>query len=82
MNIMIKKKLMISNNIYFSYISIICYLIILYSNCIQYKLRLIQILINLNIFLINISKINIIISNQNQYIKLTNILFNNIIYIL
>ena len=38
-------------------------------------------IINLNIFLINISKININISNQNQYIKLTNILFNNIIYI-
>ncbi len=41
-----------------------------------------NIIINLNIFLINISKINIIISNQNQYIKLTNILFINIIYIL
>ena len=41
-----------------------------------------NIIINLNIFLINISKININISNQNQYINLTNILFNNIIYIL
>ena len=41
-----------------------------------------NIIINLNIFLINISKINIIISNQNQYINLINILSNNIIYIL
>ena len=65
MNIMIKQKLITLNNIYLSYISIICYLLLVYINCIHYILNILK---TLTFFIKIYDKVNINISNQIKYI--------------